>query len=110
MPGKFEVKKSKNGQYVFALRATNQEIILSSETYKTRRGALGGVSSVKKNAATDTRFEKKVASNGEHYFILKASNGRTIGRSETYKTERSCDKGIESVRKNAPEAKVVEPD
>lgn len=39
-------------------------------------------------------------------FNLKAGNGEVIATSEVYKTEASCRKGIASVQKNAPVAKV----
>lgn len=42
------------------------------------------------------------------YFVLKASNGEVIGKSEMYKRKSGQDKGIASVQKNAPEAKVVD--
>ena len=41
-------------------------------------------------------------------FDLKAGNGEVIATSEGYKTKASCENGIESVKKNAPEAEVVE--
>ena len=41
-------------------------------------------------------------------FNLKAGNGEIIAVSEGYKAKASCMNGIESVRKNAPEAPVVE--
>ena len=40
-------------------------------------------------------------------FDLKAGNGETIATSEVYTTEAACLNGIESVKKNAPEAEVV---
>ena len=40
-------------------------------------------------------------------FNLKAGNGEIIAVSEGYKAKASCMNGIESVRKNAPEAPVV---
>ena len=40
-------------------------------------------------------------------FALKAGNGETIADSEVYTTEAACLNGIESVKKNAPEAEVV---
>ena len=40
-------------------------------------------------------------------FDLKATNGQVIATSEVYTTEAACLKGIESVKKNAPEAEVV---
>jgi uncharacterized protein YegP (UPF0339 family) len=47
---------------------------------------------------------------GEFRFRLKARNGEIIAASEGYKAKASCLNGIESVRKNAPEAKVVQED
>jgi uncharacterized protein YegP (UPF0339 family) len=37
---------------------------------------------------------------------LKATNGQSIGSSEMYETVASRDNGIESVKKNAPDAEV----
>ena len=39
-------------------------------------------------------------------FDLKANNGEVILTSEVYKSERSCMKGVESVKRNAPIAPV----
>jgi hypothetical protein len=47
------------------------------------------------------KFECYKDKAGEHRFRLKAGNGETILSSEGYSSKRSCDAGIESVRKNA---------
>lgn len=39
--------------------------------------------------------------NGEYQFVLKAGNGQVILASQGYKAKSSCEKGIESVRKNS---------
>ncbi len=106
MAGKFELKKASNGQYLFHLKASNGQVILASEQYKERRGALRGIESVKKNAGLDNRYERKTAKNGQPYFVLRASNGKTIGQSEMYNSSASVDKGIESVKKHAVDATV----
>jgi uncharacterized protein len=106
MAGKFEVKKSSNGQFQFHLKASNGQVILASEQYKERRGAVRGIESVKRNAGADSRYERKTAKNGQSYFVLRASNGKTIGQSEMYSSAAAMEGGIESVKKNAPEAKV----
>ncbi|WP_446680586.1 YegP family protein [Camelimonas abortus] len=41
-------------------------------------------------------------------FNLKAANGQVIGTSELYESAASRDKGIESVKKNAPDAQLVD--
>ena len=50
MAGKFELKKTSNGQFRFNLKASNGQIIATSESYKTKAAALNGIESVKKNA------------------------------------------------------------
>ena len=108
MAGKFEIKTGKTGKFTFNLKASNGQVILSSESYDSRKGAEGGIASVKKNAGTDARFERKTAKDGSAFFVLKASNGEPIGKSEMYKTKRSMENGIASVGKNAPDAPVTD--
>ncbi len=106
--GKFVISKRVNGEFQFNLLATNGQIILSSEGYASKASCLNGIESVKKNAQDDSRFERKIASNGKPYFVLKASNGQVIGQSQMYASEDSRDNGIESVKKNAPDAEIVD--
>ncbi|MBQ4537523.1 MAG: YegP family protein [Lachnospiraceae bacterium] len=47
---KFEVYEDNKGEYRFRLKATNGQIIATSEGYTTLANCLNGVESVKKNA------------------------------------------------------------
>lgn len=104
MAGKFELKKSTNGQFHFRLKASNGEPILSGETYQTKASAENGIESVKSNAPNDNRYERKTSTDGKPYFVLKAANGEPIGRSETYSSNSAMENGIGSVKSNAPNA------
>lgn len=106
--GKFVITKRKNGEFQFDLKATNGQVILSSEGYTTMAACKNGIESVMKNAADEGRFERKEAKNGSPYFVLKAGNGQIIGTSEMYSSEASRENGVASVMKNAPEAEVVD--
>lgn len=106
MAGKYELKNSKDGQFMFNLKASNGQVILTSELYKQKPSALNGIESVRKNAVREGAFETKTNSKGEPYFILKATNGQEIGRSEYYSGKSAMENGIESVKKHAPDAKV----
>ncbi len=107
--GKFETFKSeKSGEFYFNLKAGNGQVILSSEGYTTAASRDNGIASVKKNSADDARFDRKEAKNGQFYFNLTATNGQIIGKSEMYTTTAARDNGIESVKKNAPEAESAE--
>lgn len=100
MAGWFELSTSSDGQYRFALKAGNGEVILTSELYKARTSAENGIESVRANAALDARYEKKTASNGKHFFNLKAANHQVIGTSQMYASEASRETGIASVKTN----------
>ena len=106
--GKFEVKKSSNNQYYFNLKASNGEIILTSERYVTKNGALNGIESVRVNAPIDSRYDRRTSTDGQYYFVLKAANGEIIGTSERYTTKQVMENGISSVKSNAPTATVVD--
>ncbi|MBQ2984867.1 MAG: YegP family protein [Clostridia bacterium] len=118
--GKFVVKTTKSG-FVFNLKAGNGEVIATSESYKSQDSCLNGVESVRKNCVggvedqtvegfeklTHPKFEVYADKAGEFRFRLKARNGEVIAVSEGYKAKQSCMNGIESVKKNAPDAEVV---
>ena len=106
MAARFVLKDAKGGQYMFNLKAGNNEVILTSELYTRKSGAENGIESVRRNAADDARFERKTARNGEAYFVLKAANHEVIGTSEMYSSTSAMEKGIASVKKNAPEAPI----
>ena len=54
------------------------------------------------------KFEITQDKAGKYRFRLKAGNGEIIAVSEAYETKASAKNGIESVKKNAPDAVVVD--
>ncbi len=104
MAGTFELKLGKNGQFMFNLKAANHEVILTSETYHEKTDAEDGIASVKIFAVADANYERKTASNGQPYFVLKAANEEIIGKSEMYSSDAARENGIASVKTNAPGA------
>ena len=119
--GKFVVKTVKTG-FMFNLKADNGEIIATSEVYSTERACKAGIASVQKNAPiaaledqTVEGFEKQkhpkfeiyTDKKGEFRYRLKATNGQIIAVGESYKAKKSCLNGVESVRKNAANGKIV---
>lgn len=104
--GKFVITKRKNDEFQFNLKAGNGQTILASEGYTTRAACENGIESVRKNSQDDGRYDRLEAKNGKQYFNLKAGNGQIIGSSEMYESVASRENGIESVKKNAPDATV----
>jgi len=106
MSGKFDLKKTSNGQFMFNLKAANGQVILTSERYDSKQAAKKGITSVRTNSGNEARFERRTARDNSPYFVLKARNNEIIGRSEMYAAKPGLENGIKSVAKNAPDAAV----
>lgn len=92
----------------FHLKAANGEIILASEGYTTKDNCRNGVASVKLHSPVDANYRRLTARNGQLYFNLLALNYQVIGTSQMYVTAQGRDNGIESVKRNAPTAPIVD--
>lgn len=106
MAGEFECYKDKAGEFRFRLKASNGQIILSSEGYSSKSSCMNGIESVRKNASTAERFEMKETDSGKFRFNLKASNGQVIGTSQNYSSSADCENGMKSVGRNAANAQI----
>ena len=119
---KFVIRTVSSG-VKFDLKAGNGQTIVTSEVYTTEAACRKGIESVAKNAPlanvenqteegwevlTHPKFEMYQDKAGEYRFRLKARNGEIIAVSEGYTAKAGCLNGIESVKKNAAEAEVVE--
>ena len=120
--GKFMIREVPSG-IKFDLKAANGQVIATSEVYATKSVCLRGVESVRRNApiakledqtaegfrtVTNPKFELYRDKAGEFRFRLKARNGEIIAISEGYSSRAACENGIESVRRNAPDAEILE--
>lgn len=118
--GKFLVFQRENGLR-FHLKASNGETIATSELYTTQPSLRSGIESVRKNAprakledltqgdgkkVTNPRFQIFQDKGGCCRFNLYARNGQIIASSQPYTSREACYTGIESVRKNAPDAEI----
>lgn len=118
--GKFVMKQTATG-FKFDLKASNGEVIATSEVYTSESACKNGIESVRKcceggvedqtvenyEVLKHPKFEVYTDKSGEYRFRLKARNGEIVAVSEGYKAKPSCLNGIESVKKNAPEAELT---
>lgn len=81
---------------------------MQSEMYESKAGATNGIASIQKNAADDQRYDRLISKSDKPYFVLKAANHQVIGQSQMYESVAARDNGIESVKKNAPDAAIVD--
>ena len=118
--GKFVVKETATG-IKFDLKATNGQVIATSQVYSSAVTCKKGIASVQKNAPVAAvedqtvedyavqkhpKFEIYKDKAGEFRFRLKSTNGQIIAVSEGYTSMANCKKGIDSVKKNAVDAAI----
>jgi len=118
---KFVIRAVKSG-LKFDLKAANGQTILTSEVYTTEAACRKGIESVARNASlaklenqteegwktvTNPKFQMYQDKAGQYRFRLRARNGEIIAISENYTAKAGCLNGIESVKKNAPDAEIV---
>jgi uncharacterized protein YegP (UPF0339 family)/uncharacterized surface protein with fasciclin (FAS1) repeats len=128
--GVFEVFYDSVSRFRFHLKATNGQIIAVSQSYGTKESALKGIASIQKNApmakiadstaketipdsahrgvVQDPDFEIQCDIAGKFRFHLKAANGEIIAASQSYLSRESAEKGIASIKRNAPMAKIID--
>jgi len=119
---KFVIRRVPSG-LKFDLYAANGQTILTSEVYTTEAACRKGLESIRKNAPkakledqtepdykslTNPKFELYRDKAGSYRFRLRARNGQIIGVSESYTGKAGCLNGIESVKKNALDAEIME--
>ena len=121
--GKFVVKRTNTG-IKFDLKAGNGEVIATSEVYTTEAACMKGIESVRNCCGGEIedqtveevvkqkhpKFEMYLDKAGEYRFRLKARNGQIIATGEGYKQLASCLNGVDSIKRNAPEAEIVRED
>lgn len=54
---------------MFNLKAGNGEIILTGSMHKDKDSATRDIEVVRNGAANEARYERKTASNGQHFFV-----------------------------------------
>jgi uncharacterized protein YegP (UPF0339 family) len=109
----YDRKQAKNGQWYFNLKASNYEVIGTSELYTTKYSAKRGSLTVRRVVAKILRLEAALSNgaafdlftgkDGQFYFNLEAANHEIVLSSEGYVAKSSALGGIDSVRAHGRE-------
>jgi uncharacterized protein len=92
MPAKFVVQKSGKG-FHWSLLASNGKAIAASERYETRRAALAGIESVRKNAPKATVVDgEEIAPRAEAAKLAVKRVGKTVAKTVTDTAKTATDK------------------
>lgn len=104
--GKYEVYAIADG-YAYRLKASNGEILVTSEVYTTRDGVIRAIDTVKKNIETG-EIRIFVDKKGKWKFKLTSKNHRVLLISSNYAQEVGAQKASESFKKFVMKADIVD--
>ena len=119
--GRFAIKPTSDGRFMFNLIANNNQVVCTSQVYASVPNCRVGIESIRRNCGApvedqtvdgaevlkNPKYEVYADIGGRYRFRLKASNGEIVAASQGYADRASCMKGIRSVAAHAPEAEVV---
>lgn len=104
--GKYEVFKELE-KYKFILKASNGGILIESELYSSKDGAINAINTVKRNL-TSGSIEISKDKRNLYQFSLVAANNRVLVISANYPTEKRVQSAVESFKRFAATSPVVE--
>ncbi len=93
--GKVSLWQSTDGQWRFNLKSGNGAILLTSEGYTARTGAINGILSVLENGVDTLQYKVVPATKG-YVVHLVAANNEIISFSEVYATKSSATRAVAS--------------
>jgi hypothetical protein len=105
---KFSTFVGNDGDTYFNLRAANGEIVLQSEGYEDKSGALGGIESVRENGRVAEQFEI-IETADQAFFHLLAGNGEIIAVSEVYASVDNAERAVDSIVALVESEKIADP-
>ena len=107
MRGKWRIEKTEEGKFTARLYANNGQLMLATEEVALEKSAKNAIESVKKNSA-EGNFIIDHDKFGRFYYKLRNAQKSVICIGEAYDTLESCTSAIESVRRFAANAVMVE--
>lgn len=93
--GKLAFWQATDGQWHFHLKSGNGAILLTSEAYTSRTGAINGALSVLENGVDPAMYSVNKTATG-YNLHLKAGNGESIAFSQVYSTKSSATRAVTS--------------
>lgn len=121
MAGKYVIRKT-NAGFKFDLKSENGEVVATSMVYSSIAACISGAEMLRSIAAAEVedqtvegyavkenpKYELYIDKSGEFRFRLKDKNGDILAVGEGYKSKANCNNGVTSIKKNAPDAEVIE--
>jgi uncharacterized protein YegP (UPF0339 family) len=104
----FELFEDQAGGHRFRLVCARGSELLTSQAYKSQKGARNGIEVARRNASLEDRFERFETDSGLPMFNLKAGNHQVVGTSIPHQSSTEMEHALATVRTASANASIVE--
>ncbi|OHE40975.1 MAG: hypothetical protein A2Y16_04965 [Tenericutes bacterium GWF2_57_13] len=104
--GKMEISRER-GKWIATLKASNAEVLFVTSGYASRPSLMLGIEAVK-NEIRHATFRVDRDKQGRYQFKLFASNNQQLLTGETYGSKDNCVSALDSVRRFALGARIID--
>lgn len=87
------------GSYYFTIHTPEGQLVMESDSYKSRRSATNGILVLKGVLSDKTGSVVVYERNNRYYFDVFARNGKLLANSMGFASREQCEKEIETVKK-----------
>jgi len=108
MTPEYKIRKASNNDYYFVLTGEDGREILASEMFLKKEAVGGGIDAVRMLSADDGKYVRKTSNTGRPYFVLTGADNQPVATGEFYPSKQAMEKGINTVKRIAPQAAVVD--
>jgi CheY-like chemotaxis protein/uncharacterized protein YegP (UPF0339 family) len=105
---RFKILVQAPGELSFNLTAPTGTIILLGPAFPTVAALGAAIRSVKIKGRLHKNYDCRSEQSGNHHFVLKDSDGETLGTSPNYDSRAALNRGLEAVMAHAFDAPTVE--
>jgi len=102
------IVKEEDGHFYVTLKVKGGHVMLNGIKHLSKSSCKNGIEIIRANASDHLKYEFKKTFDGKFYFRLKSVHGEVLGNSKIFKTAEHRNVGIETVRRIAPLASVID--
>jgi uncharacterized protein YegP (UPF0339 family) len=103
---RFEILKSRNGQFYWHIKSANGQVLAASETYTAKQSAVHAIDVVRSRRVTYQVWQSP--RDRRYFWHIKAGNGEILASSQGYSSHAAASQTADNVRRGAPSARVLD--
>ena len=100
--------QTKEGDFLFTFRGSDEQLLLTSLPFADKNTALSRINSIRSLGQRPESFLTSMSPEGKRYFLLRNTRQEIIAQGEMCPDDQSLQKAIEQVRRTSRTGKLLD--